>query len=134
MAQEVDLTLGIIDYLNVEPLYYRLQERLAGRGVEFRRGVPTELNRALAAGEIDLANEGHNAERIAANLAVFPHVLIPKVHWAHTHERINVQEYIAGIPGSDLERVSAEVKHGLLTVTLPKHPEARPKAITVKTS
>lgn len=49
------LTIGIIDYLNVEPQYYGLQERLAGRGVAFRRGVPTELNRALAAGEIDLA-------------------------------------------------------------------------------
>ena len=49
------LTIGIIDYLNVEPQYYGLQERLAGQGVEFRRGVPTELNRALAAGEIDLA-------------------------------------------------------------------------------
>lgn len=34
----------------------------------------------------------------------------------------------------DVERVSAEVKNGLLTVTMPKHPEARPKAITVKTS
>ena len=49
------LTIGIIDYLNVEPQYYRLQERLAGRDVAFVRGVPTELNRALAAGEIDLA-------------------------------------------------------------------------------
>lgn len=34
----------------------------------------------------------------------------------------------------DVERVSAEVKNGLLTVTLPKHPDAQPKAITVKTS
>ena len=66
-----------------------------------------ELARSLQR-EMDLAAECHSAERIAANLAVFPHVLIPKVHWAHTHERINVQEYIAGIPGSDLERVSAE--------------------------
>ncbi len=49
------ITIGIIDYLNVEPQYYRLEERLAGRDVRFRRGVPTELNRALAAGEIDLA-------------------------------------------------------------------------------
>lgn len=34
----------------------------------------------------------------------------------------------------DVERVSAEVKNGLLTVTLPKHPEAQPKSITVKAS
>jgi len=71
------------------------------------RQLVRELARSLQR-EMDLAAECHSAERIAANLAVFPHVLIPKVHWAHTHERINVQEYIAGIPGSDLERVSAE--------------------------
>lgn len=32
----------------------------------------------------------------------------------------------------DVDKVSAELKNGLLTVTLPKHPEAQPKAITVK--
>lgn len=34
----------------------------------------------------------------------------------------------------DVERVTAEVKHGLLTVTLPKHPDATPKSIAVKTA
>lgn len=77
MAQEVDLTLGIIDYLNVEPLYYRLQERLAGRGVEFRRGVPTELNRALAAGEIDLAPiSAIAAAQMADRVAILPDLSI----------------------------------------------------------
>lgn len=77
MAQEVDLTLGIIDYLNVEPLYYRLQERLAGRGVEFRRGVPTELNRALAAGEIDLAPiSAIAAAQMADDVAILPDLSI----------------------------------------------------------
>lgn len=77
MAQEVDLTLGIIDYLNVEPLYYRLQERLVGRGVEFRRGVPTELNRALAAGEIDLAPiSAIAAAQMADRVAILPDLSI----------------------------------------------------------
>jgi chorismate dehydratase len=71
------LTLGIIDYLNVEPLYYRLQERLAGRGVEFRRGVPTELNRALAAGEIDLAPiSAIAAAQIDDRVAILPDLSI----------------------------------------------------------
>lgn len=48
------LRLGVIDYLNVEPLYDGLEGLLRGR-VEFVRGVPTALNRALLAGEIDLA-------------------------------------------------------------------------------
>jgi len=34
----------------------------------------------------------------------------------------------------DVERISAEVRNGLLTVTLPKHPEVRPKPIAVKAS
>lgn len=32
----------------------------------------------------------------------------------------------------DPERIQAESKHGILTVTLPKRPEAKPKAIPVK--
>ena len=71
------------------------------------RQLVRELARSLQR-ELDLAAECHNAERIAGNLAVLPHVLIPKVHWEHTHERINVQAFIDGIPGSDLDRVSAE--------------------------
>ncbi len=71
------------------------------------RQLVRELSRSLQR-EMDLAAECHNAERIAANMAVFPHVLIPQVHWAHTTERINVQAFVEGIPGSDLDRVSAE--------------------------
>jgi ubiquinone biosynthesis protein len=71
------------------------------------RQLVRELARSLQR-ELDLAAECHNAERIAGNLAVLPHVLIPKVFWEHTHERINVQAFIDGIPGSDLDRVSAE--------------------------
>lgn len=93
----------------------RLLERLAAMAEtevpSLQPYRPRQLVRELARSlqrEMDLAAECHNAERIAANLAVLPHVTIPKVHWQHTHERINVQEFIAGIPGSELERVSAE--------------------------
>jgi chorismate dehydratase len=47
--------IGIINYLNTQPFQYDLEERLRPLGVEFVRGVPTALNRALLAGEIDLA-------------------------------------------------------------------------------
>jgi len=71
------LTIGVIDYLNVEPLYFRLQERLADRPVRFRRGVPTELNRALAAGEIDLAPiSAIAAARLADQVAILPDLAI----------------------------------------------------------
>lgn len=74
------LTIGIIDYLNVEPQYYRLEERLAGRAVAFRRGVPTELNQALAAGEIDLAPISCiTAAELAEQVAILPDLSIATI-------------------------------------------------------
>ncbi len=58
--------------------------------------------------ELDLAGECRAAERIAANLATMPEIVIPRVHWAWTGERLNVQDYVEGIAGEDLERVSRE--------------------------
>jgi ubiquinone biosynthesis protein len=58
--------------------------------------------------ELDFTIEGRNAERVARNLAVLPDVVIPRVHWELTRERVNVQDFIAGIPGGDLERVKRE--------------------------
>jgi ubiquinone biosynthesis protein len=58
--------------------------------------------------ELDLATECRNAERIAANLSALPFIVIPGVHWQWTGERINVQDYIDGVPGEQLQRVTAE--------------------------
>jgi len=52
--------------------------------------------------ELDLAVECRNAERIALNFKDEPDIRIPKVHWPWVSERLNVQEYIDGIPGRDL--------------------------------
>lgn len=49
------LKIGIIDYLNTQLFQFNLEEQLRPRGVTFMRGVPTELNRALLDGRIDLA-------------------------------------------------------------------------------
>lgn len=47
--------LGIVTYANVAPLHHGLQpDQLGERRVEFVHGVPSELNRALLNGEIDL--------------------------------------------------------------------------------
>jgi len=48
------IRLGHIDYSNCVPLHAPFLEGEAG-GVEIVRGVPSELNAALAAGEIDVA-------------------------------------------------------------------------------
>ena len=68
--------------------------------------------------ELDLAAECRNAERVARNLASLPEVLIPRVHWAWTKERINVQDFVAGVPGNDLERLQRE---GLDAKLLARH-------------
>ncbi|MBE0550716.1 MAG: ubiquinone biosynthesis protein UbiB, partial [Rubrivivax sp.] len=66
---------------------------------EFARSLRRELN---------LAGECRHAERVATNLAAMSEVVIPRVHWAHTGERVNVQDFIDGVPGEDLERVDRE--------------------------
>lgn len=58
--------------------------------------------------ELDLAGECHNAERMAKNLSTLPDIVIPRVHWAHTGKRVNVQDFVGGIAGSELARLDAE--------------------------
>lgn len=58
--------------------------------------------------ELDLAAECHNAERMAKNLVTLPDIVIPRVHWAHTGKRVNVQDFVGGIAGSDLARLDSE--------------------------
>ena len=58
------IRLGRISYVNMAPLFWRLDAR-----VEEVPGVPTELNRALLAGEVDLApissiEYARNADRL----------------------------------------------------------------------
>jgi len=67
---------------------------------------PQQLVKELAKSlqrELDLASECRNAERIAKNMAGMPWIVVPKVHWDHTHERVNVQDFIGGIAGNQLE-------------------------------
>ncbi|MFV2056071.1 MAG: ABC1 kinase family protein [Thiohalomonadales bacterium] len=69
---------------------------------------PKDLVRQLTLSlrrELDLATECRHAERIAANFSEDPNILIPKVYWQYTSERINVQEYIDGIPGRDMKGI-----------------------------
>ncbi len=57
--------------------------------------------------ELDLASECRNAERVAANLADDPHIVIPRVYWQWTCERMNVQAYIDGIAGRNVAMLDA---------------------------
>lgn len=57
--------------------------------------------------ELDFAAECRNAERIARNFAEHPEIVVPRVYWEWTGERLNVQEFVQGIAGSDLEALDA---------------------------
>jgi ubiquinone biosynthesis protein len=57
--------------------------------------------------ELDLLTEARNTERAANNFEGDPHIVIARVFWEYCGERINVQEFIAGIPGRDLKALDA---------------------------
>lgn len=58
----------------------------------------------------------------------------PEGYAAHRQERgaLRFARSFALPAKIDVDKVSASVKHGVLTVTMPKHPESQPRAITVK--
>ncbi len=92
----------------------RLLQRLAriveDESPELRRFQPRALVRQLQASltrELDLAAECRHAERIAASFADEPGIVVPKVHWQWTAERMNVQDFVDGIPLSDMAALDA---------------------------
>ena len=66
-----------------------------------------ELARSLQR-ELDLASECRNAERIARNMAEMPWIVVPAVHWDHTRQRVNVQDFVGGVPGHHLEQLAQD--------------------------
>ena len=100
---------GIADTIDTDlRLLARLAAVVEAEIPALRPYRPQQLVRELARSlrrELDLASECRSAERIAANLAELPWMVIPKVHWAHTSERVNVQAFIDGVPGPALARV-----------------------------
>ncbi|MGR8934151.1 MAG: ABC1 kinase family protein [Gammaproteobacteria bacterium] len=86
----------------------RVVEIVESEAPELRRYRPREIVRQFSQSlrrELDFAAEGRSAERVAANLAGNTNIRIPKIYWELTGERLNVQEYIQGVPGRDLEAV-----------------------------
>ncbi len=57
--------------------------------------------------ELDFAAECRNAERVAHNFAEHPEIVVPKVYWAWTGERLNVQDRVIGIEGNRLDEIDA---------------------------
>src|SRR5262245_11671994 len=77
---------------------------------EARRYQPVEIAGQFARSlerELDLACEARNVERLTKHFAGDPYVVIPKIYPQWTSETLNVQEYVAAIPGTDLAAVKA---------------------------
>lgn len=91
-------------------LLAHLAEIVEAEALELRRYHPREVVRQFTVSlrrELDFAGECRNAERIAANFAEHPEIVVPRVHWQWVGERLNVQDHIPGIPGRDLAAVDA---------------------------
>jgi aarF domain-containing kinase len=87
----------------------RLLARVAGR-VWLRdfdlQSFVDELQFA-ASQELDFVNEGHNAERIAADLHDWDQVIVPTIVWEHSSRRLLVMEYVDGVKTTDRRGLAA---------------------------
>lgn len=102
---------GIRDTVEADlRLLARLADIVEERAPDLRRYRPAEVVQQFSVSlrrELDFAAECRNAERIAANFAGHDEVVVPRVHWQWTSERLNVQECLHGIAGTDLDAVDA---------------------------
>lgn len=91
-------------------LIKRLAEIVESEVPDLRRYHPREVVRQFTLSlrrELDFSAEGRSAERIATSFEECPEVVIPRIYWEWTCERLNVQDYIEGIPGRDLAALDA---------------------------
>ncbi|MCC4116067.1 ubiquinone biosynthesis protein UbiB [Aromatoleum toluclasticum] len=91
-------------------LLARLAEIIEAEAPDLRRYRPCQVVREFTLSlrrEIDFAAECRYAERVAASFIGHPEIVIPRVHWQWCGERLNVQDFIDGIPGRDLAGVDA---------------------------
>ena len=75
---------------------------------EARRYQPTqivnEFGRSLLR-ELDLALEGRTQERFRENFATDSGIVIPRIYWEWTSHQLNVQQYVSGIAGNDMDAI-----------------------------
>lgn len=91
-------------------LLQRAAQLLETQFPEWRRFQPVGVVKQFRASlvlELDLAAECRHAERIAASFERQPEIIVPPVHWDFTSERVNVQDYIEGIPVADTAALDA---------------------------
>lgn len=55
--------------------------------------------------ELDYVKEGHNAETIGANFADDPDVIVPRIYWEYTTQRVLTMEFMGGIKISNYQEI-----------------------------
>lgn len=103
----------------------RLAEMAEADSPELRAFRPREVVKQFARSlrrELDLSTEGRQAERIAANFTHYrdgdspapiegvvpePPIVIPRIHWPWTRERVCVQDFVQGLSGHDMAALTA---------------------------
>jgi ubiquinone biosynthesis protein len=91
-------------------LLARLAEIAQENNIELQQFQPQKVVAEFAKSirsELDFVKECKNAERIASNFKDHPEIIIPKIYWDYASESLNVQQFIDGISGSDLDAVDA---------------------------
>jgi ubiquinone biosynthesis protein len=77
------------------------------------REVVRQFTRTMRA-ELDLAAECRNAERVAQSFRDNPAIVVPRVYWQWSGERVNVQEFIDGTPSRDPAALAAGLDRRVL--------------------
>lgn len=91
-------------------LLQRAAQAIEARFEELRQFQPSAMVRQFKVSlgrELDLAAECRHAERIAASFVDSDDIIVPTVHWEYTGPRMNVQDFIDGVPLSDMAAVDA---------------------------
>lgn len=114
---------GIVPLIDADLRWLaRLAEMAEADSPELRALRPREVVKQFARSlkrELDLSVEGRQAERIAANFVGYrdadadasdgglPPIVIPRIHWPWTHERVCVQDFVQGLAGRDMQALTA---------------------------
>jgi ubiquinone biosynthesis protein len=85
-----------------------LARRIARRYPAYRVYNPTGLVPEFGTQirrELDVSQEGKNAEELARNMADFPDILIPRIHWRYSGTRLLIMQFVDGVRIDDLEGI-----------------------------
>lgn len=101
LAKTIQADLRLLTYL---------AETVEQQSPALARYRPRQMVRALATAlthELDLTHEGNNFERVAQQFAQQPNVVIPKIYWQWSSQRLLVQEFLPGIAPENPQQLTA---------------------------